>query len=101
MFLNILWIFFVEKFQPIFDLLNEIYSIILYIYNSKQEEAIIKTLDSCNNRRAQAMKESKTCDCTLSDYVNTKMIYDQEGPKYNKYTRCLRHGKVPIVGFIM
>ena len=62
------------------------------IFDRKQEEAILKRLESCNNRKAQAMKDSKTCDCTLSDYANTKMNFAQQGPYYNKYIRCIPHG---------
>ena len=39
------------------------------------------------------MKENKTCDCTLSDYANTKMEFAREGVLYNKYSRCLPYGK--------
>ena len=69
------------------------FSDIYYIFNRKQEKAIIKTLDSCNNRRAQAMKDSKTCDCTLSDYGNTRMNFAAQGRYYNKYVRCIPRGE--------
>ena len=69
------------------------FSGIHYIFNRKQEEAILKRLESCNNRKAQAIKDSKTCDCTLSDYAYTKINFARQGLYLNKYVRCIPRGE--------
>ena len=63
----------------------------------KQEEANLKNLESCHYRREQAIKASKSCDCTLSAYADIKMKYAQQVLHYNKYAPCFYYGKFVTV----
>ena len=76
------------------------FSDIYYIFNRKQEEAILKRLESCNNRRGQAMMDNKTCDCTLSDYAYTKINFAPQGRYLNKYVRCIPRGEQSLTQLI-
>ena len=64
------------------------------LLNRKQDEALRKKMKSCALRRAQAMKDLKTCDCNERDYENT--LLTTTGPLYIKYFRCLSIGRFKI-----